>query len=253
MKTKLFTLGVLLACAAGCGETGLVEETDGGTSVESGASADAGDDGEIKYEAVGGDPDSGDPHGEAGYSEKTEDGVFIKEFEVEVLNAQPGKKLPVFIDGVQVGEMTTDLEGEGDLELLEAEDIYFPEGFPEVKAGSVVKVGDVIEFTLAEVIRGLSLRAVFEKDGMMGTAKFQVETKGDRVVKEFKLEITGAEAGLLLPVTLDGHEMGELDTDVEGGGKMKLGYGEDPFPEGFTDPAAGSVLKLGDLIEVTLK
>ena len=83
-----------------------------------------------------------------------DDGLgMVIEFEVEVQNAAPFTTFDLLVDGVVVGQIATDDEGEGELEFSsesdEEDQMEFPAEFPEVAVGSVITLmnaatGDVI-------------------------------------------------------------------------------------------------------------
>lgn len=73
------------------------------------------------------------------------------EFEVEVEGADPDATYDVWLDDVLVGQITTDGSGEGELEFKchggEPGEAGFPDGFPEIGVGSVIRVGTILEGT----------------------------------------------------------------------------------------------------------
>lgn len=93
----------------------------------------------------GGGPETGEADYEVEDSET--------EFEVEVENASPGAVLPVSVDGVQVGEITVDADGEGELEYSSETDegAPFPANFPVIAEGSVVTVGSILSGTITNI------------------------------------------------------------------------------------------------------
>lgn len=84
--------------------------------------------------------------GDAEFKFGPEDGFIEREFEVEVEDLPAGITLGVFVDGVAVGNITTDAAGDGRLEYeldFDRDDdgsVDFPANFPEVNVGSVVQV-----------------------------------------------------------------------------------------------------------------
>lgn len=90
-------------------------------------------------------------NGEANFEVKRRSNVLKREFEVEVENAQPGTTHAVTLDGVPLGELKIDPEGEGELSVSDEDPASkFPDGFVEPKAGAVVKVGELFEGSLKE-------------------------------------------------------------------------------------------------------
>ena len=134
--------------------------------------------------------DSDSSFGEVTFKIKRRDGKVTKEFEVELEGAKPGAVFPVTVDGVEIGEMLVDLDGEGELELMENDEELFAESFVEPKVGTVVKIGSAFEVTL-ENLEGLTdLRASLGgSNSIYGEVKFKVERLGEAVIRDFKLEI----------------------------------------------------------------
>jgi hypothetical protein len=92
-----------------------------------------------------GDAEGPGPGGEAEFKVKQRDGVVKKLFDLELARAKPGEVYKVEIDGVAVGEITIEEDGEGELEFSSEADEVFPTDFPDLKVGSTVKVGDRFE------------------------------------------------------------------------------------------------------------
>lgn len=69
-----------------------------------------------------------------------------REFEVEIEDAAPGAPLDVMVDGVLVGQITTDGSGRAELDLSshpdDADELPLPADFPELSAGSTVTIVD---------------------------------------------------------------------------------------------------------------
>ena len=99
------------------------------------------DENEVEYSAllVG----TSDETAEVEFEMEWENGIMHMEFEVEVENALPDSLLQVLVDNILVGEITTDGQGKGELELSsEANDgSPLPANFPPISVGSAVSVG----------------------------------------------------------------------------------------------------------------
>ena len=76
------------------------------------------------------------------------DGTLVNEFEIEIENGKPGEIHAISIDGVPLGMLILDMDGEAELELGGDEGDEFPDGFPEPKEGSIVRIGNDIQLTL---------------------------------------------------------------------------------------------------------
>jgi hypothetical protein len=84
--------------------------------------------------------------GQANYEFKRKNDMLKREFELELENGKPGSTYPVAIDGVQLGEVKIDAQGEGKFALSDAgTESSFPADFVEPKVGSVLKVGEIFE------------------------------------------------------------------------------------------------------------
>ena len=91
--------------------------------------------------------------GEAEFEREYEDGAEEKKFEVEIANAAASTTFDVSIDGMVVGQITTNAQGYGKLEFNsnpdEPDEQAFPMGFTDPMAGAVIDVGGVLTGTLA--------------------------------------------------------------------------------------------------------
>jgi hypothetical protein len=236
----------LALLASGCDQNGSASTTanSGGTGGTSGATAANGE--RIHLEARFSQPSG--PFGRAAWKVRPRNGSVAKKFQLEIGRAEPGAVLAVTVDGARIGDLRIDLDGEGELEF----DGGFPATLAEPRAGSIVRVGDLIEITLAPVERLVSLAGSF-RGAVAGEVKYRVERIGDLTVREFALEITKGPASQELTVSIDSIGVGSVSIDEEGEGDLiYMDGGEDPFPDGFPNPQAGSLIRLGDAAEIAL-
>jgi hypothetical protein len=84
-------------------------------------------------------------------------------------------------------------------------------------------------------------------------ASYRVKRVGGELIKEFEVEVTGAQPGVAHAVTLDGHQIGRMVTDLDGEAELELGLDGQHFPAGFDEPQAGSVLQVGEAMELRLE
>lgn len=200
----------------------------------------------------------GDPGalwGEVSYKVKREGGALSKSLEVELENAPPGVTHALTLDGFALGKMITKLKGEGEFSLVAAGDDYFPEGFPEPKSGSVVRIGELAEVRLLPLEKLTDLRADFAGPGKLaGKIAFKIERLGDAVTRKFEVKVTSAEVKTVHPVSLDGVHVADLSVDLAGKGKVEFStLSGAPFPEGFHEPRAGSSVVIEGLFKGELR
>ena len=187
--------------------------------------------------------------GEVAYKEKQIADAVIKEFEVEVEGGPPGAKFAVKLDGVQIGEVQCDLEGEGELELVENDDDVLPEGFPEVKRGTVLHIGDIIQTELKYVERLEKLRATIgDREAFWLQATFVAERWNGVLVRSLALRLRSGEPEKTYVLTVDGAPVGKIQADAEGEAEVKFRDDNDewsqPFPKEVGEIKSDSVFKV---------
>jgi hypothetical protein len=74
-----------------------------------------------------------------------------REFQVKVERAPASSLYTVELDGVTLGELEVDASGQGKLKLPARDSDPFPATFPEVHAGTRLRVGELFDGTLAPV------------------------------------------------------------------------------------------------------
>lgn len=90
--------------------------------------------------------------GEAEFSSESENGTTKTEFEVELKGADPDVTYDVTVDGVVVGQVITDANGDGSVAFSdspEGSELALPADFPAIAEGSAVDVGGVLTGTFA--------------------------------------------------------------------------------------------------------
>lgn len=236
-----------LACAPGEVEVQAKAPTDAGPAVES--PVRSGEERLLHLEARHGDPAA--LWGEATYKVKRVNGERLREMEVEVENAEPGSQHALSLDGFELGTMIVDLGGEAEFEVSEEDDQLFPVGFPEPTAGSVFRVGDLMELRLVPLERLTELEVELAGEGgASAEVGFKVERLGDEVTRAFKVKVKSARPRAVLAVSVDGVHVGDLKVDVEGEAKLAFSSMKGtPFPEGFPEPHAGSRVRVGDALD----
>ena len=166
------------------------------------------------------------------------------ELKVEVERAKPGTKLALTLDGFALGDMIADLDGEAEFEHAGP----VPAGCPTPKAGSVIRVGDVV-LELKPLERQVDLQRVIAGPGpLAGKVTFRVDRLGDAVARELEIKLKGAPPSSKHPVTIAGRALATLEVDDDGEGKLQLSSRKgQAFPAGFVDPSAGTALQIGTL------
>ena len=192
--------------------------------------------------------------GEASYTVKRKAGVLSKELKLEVDNAPPGTTYTVTLDGAAIGKIVTNTKGDAKLNLLENKEQLFPEGFSEPKAGSVIRVGEIIDLHLVALVRLKELEAsIAGPDKLSGKVTFKVEQLGKDITREFQVKVAGAPAKSVLAVTLASVHVGDVAVDATGVGRLQLSTKKAPLPASFPDPEVGSTIKVGDLFSGELR
>lgn len=254
MHVALRRWWVLLLCVA----MGCTRKTEvAAPAVQSSPSVTVGDplpDGTLEHlEGRFGDPDA--LWAEASFKVKRAGGKVTKDLEIKVENAPPGVTHAVSIDGFPLGRIITRIKGEGEFSLIEAGDDFFPQGLPEPKPGSVIRIGELAELQLESLEKLMDLRADISGPGeLSGKIGYKIERLGDTVTKEFRVKVTGAEVKSVHPVMLDGIHIADLTIDLSGKGKVEFStLAGAEFPPAFREPRAGSSIEIAGIFNGELK
>ena len=213
------------------------------------AATEAAVDGTVTHlEALAGEP--GALWVEASFKVTVERGETTKELEVELEGAVPDSTHLVTVDG----ELITDYDGEAELELVEGDDEFFPEGFDEARPGSVIRVGELFELELKPLVKLVELWNVHSEGSFAVESDYKVETLGGVISRVFGIEIVGGPPDSVLPILADGVQVGELATDDQGDGELKYSTKERlVFPDDFPELADGAQVSVGDLVTMRLE
>jgi len=88
---------------------------------------------------------------------------------------------------------------------------------------------------------------------LCGEASYTVKRKVGVLTKELKLEVDNAGPDATYTVTLDGAAIGKIVTNAKGDAKFNLIENKDQlFPEGFSEPKVGSVIRVGEIMDLKL-
>ncbi|HKB05812.1 MAG TPA: hypothetical protein VKD90_26685, partial [Gemmataceae bacterium] len=109
---------------------GVGEDTDGDNNDSDG---DTGNDFEATLSGTSG------VGGEANVQTEHDDGLAVRAFELEIEGAAANTSYEVRIGDVVVGQITTDAEGRGELEVTD------PSVLPDIVDGTTITVGDILQ------------------------------------------------------------------------------------------------------------
>ncbi len=187
--------------------------------------------------------------GQAIYEGKRKSGTLVEDFEVQVKNARPGVVHAVTLDGKEIGRMTTDLDGEAELEFGGDGEPAFPADLPRPKVGSLVRVGELLELRLEPLEELVLLEAVIKGAGPAGKISFKVERLGGQITREFKVKLAGAPRDSAQPVRVDGVHVGDLTIKSNGEGKLEFSETDGkPFPASFPELRGRSKIQIGNIV-----
>jgi hypothetical protein len=206
------------------------------------------------------DPDS-TATGTVTYKTYVEDGVTETRLKVKITGAEADSTVAVTINGTEVGQVTTNANGNGTLVLSsdpKDDQSPLPDNFPtDIASGSAVTAG-TLSGTLETVARnghhhsdstGLSAMLTDAATGATATVAYKASTdeEGETTLK---VSVTGADADSTLDVVIGTENVGSITTDANGAGSLTLssnpGDDEQPLPANFpADVAAGTVVTVG--------
>jgi hypothetical protein len=193
--------------------------------------------------------------GDVKYKIERTGGRRFRQLELEVENAEPGTAYDLTLDGLAFGRGVVSRKGALQLEISEEDGQLFPAGFCDPVAGSVFRVGELLELRFDNLERLTHLEAAISGPGALsGKVSFKVDRLGDVVSREFRIKVEEAPPKTVQAVTLDGVHVADLSLDVEGRGRLKFSTKEPaPFPDVFPEPREGSVVQVGDLFRQELQ
>ncbi len=208
------------------------------------------------------------------YKTYTSSGTAETEFKVSLTGADANSTLDVSVDGTIVGQITTDANGAGTLELSsdpnDSDAQPLPADFPTtVAAGSAVTVGTLSGTLATPTFSGgcggggegggqsehtrLSTTLTDTASSATGRAVYSTHTYNGTTTTRFAVRVTGATADTTLDVAIDGTVVGQITTDSNGAGSLVLSSNpknsnEQPLPADFpTTVTAGSTITVGTL------
>jgi len=211
---------------------------------------------------------SGTATGSLFYSTSTYNGTTRTELRASIQGAAADTTLDVTVDGTVVGQITTDSNGAGKLELSsnpDGDDQSLPADFPtSLSAGAAVSVGTASGTLATPTFPGngggcshgqgtqLSAALTDSSSSATGTVDYSTRTHDSTTTTKLTISVTGATASSTLDIVIDGTTIGQLTTDDTGAGKVVYssnpGTGEQALPTNLpTTIAAGSTVSVGSL------
>jgi len=191
------------------------------------------------------DPANSSATGTVTFSKTSSKGTKATNFNISVSGAAANSTLGVAIDGVVVGQISTDGSGAGSLVLSSnptGTQQQLPTNFPAtVSADSVVTVGS-LSGTLASTHVShkttLTSQLTDSTGSGTGTATFNSNTENGKT--RLSLSVTGLAANTTLDVTIGGTVVGQVTTNSSGAGMVK-------FKNPTTTVTSGSTITVGTL------
>jgi hypothetical protein len=196
------------------------------------------------------------------YQTSSHCGDTSTQLSVSVTGATADSTLDVSVDGTVVGQVATDANGAGTLKLS-SKDATLPDDFPaSVAAGAAITVGTMLG-TLAASTSGdtstghggcsssastkLSATLTDSVGTASGTASYSTSDDEDGE-STFSVTVSGATASTTFDVAIDTTVVGQLTTDENGAGSLKLSSSDSTLPANFpTSISAGSTITIGTL------
>jgi RTX calcium-binding nonapeptide repeat (4 copies) len=178
--------------------------------------------------------------------------------DLTISGSEANSTLNVSVAGVQIGQITTDANGNGELQLGGTSGHPFPKNFPVVAKNSPITVVDasgttVLSGTLLSNLLSNNLEAAATLTGSVGsgTLEYEFESTAPQLPLVFDLNITGSEISSTLNVLVAGVQIGQITTDTNGDGQLQFG-GTNPFPKGFPVVAKNSPITVVDASGTTV-
>jgi hypothetical protein len=182
-------------------------------------------------------------------------GSGATELNVSVTGAAASSSLDVAIDGTVVGTLTTDANGAGTVSLKSKSGDALSAFTAANTAGLGVTIGTLSgTFAASDDGGDDSSTTVTKAAGLLtdsvgtatGRAKLSVRTEDGSTSTKFSVYIRGADANTTLDVAIDGTVVGQITTDGNGAGKLKLSSKDGTLPDNFpTTAGANSTVTVG--------
>ena len=208
----------------------------------------------------------GPTSGRLEFEVEREHGRIKYELTLRVRDGIPGLHF-VTIDGMQLGQLMVDDNGFARMELSTdpgGGEMPFAGGvIPRVQMDSVVTVGD---FFVAQVGDGFpstdgsvpttqTRLTLTGNTALIGFLEYEVEPEDGGLKTELKVDVRNATPGSSLDFYVDGIDVGDLNIDDRGRGKIRFSThpdsGELAFPAGFPQIQLGTTVSVSQLISAS--
>ena len=207
---------------------------------------------------------TGTATGTVSFTSETDDGVTNSKFTATVMGAAANSTLNVAINGVTVGTIMTDANGNGSLVFStnpKGTQLPFPANFPtSLASGATVTIGTVTGTLTSPTkvhIKPVTFANLTGTIAATGTALFVNQTIGGQAIKLFAVNVKGAMPNSSLAVSVGGTMVGTITVDASGNGSLvfsSIPFGTAvAFPANFpTNVGAGSAITVGTILNGTL-
>ncbi|MCA9063883.1 MAG: hypothetical protein KDA96_12515 [Planctomycetaceae bacterium] len=193
-----------------------------------------------------------------GFEVELEDGVAVREFELQAYGLPADANVPLIVNGVEVATIRTSVIGSLRVKYSDRtrpDALPFPDNFPDVTAGVQVQIGSQTTGAFASVTGnddgtpGNHLRITLTGNGAeTAVAEYESlpDNSGTLLQEEFKVEVWNGIIGDTLTVRVNGEVVGQLTISDRGYGKLALERGDDskPFPANWPGIVSGTVVDL---------
>lgn len=198
----------------------------------------------------------------ARYEHEIDHGVLKRKFRMTGYNLPAETTMPVLINGVQIGTLTSNSLGTAVLQYSSRDKrgfAPFPEQFPDIQQGTSLTAGNLFstQFVSGEDDRdaltsdGLHLQLRLTGNGAeQGFVTWEQYTSQEtgQIKREFEVEVWGGQPGTTVPVKVGNLTVGAIQFNVRGAGRFKLDSEspEHAFPTGFPSSILNSAISIGE-------
>lgn len=190
-----------------------------------------------------------------------------REFKVDVRNATPFEQLDLFVDAIDVGDISVDARGRGVIRLSDnpnVGELPFPAAFPEIQVGTVVDIDHLLTGVFAAIPRtapgGVPVDerelqgGLFGATGARGGTRYETQLEdGGFLERQFRVHVRNAVPGSVHDVRVNDVVVGQLLVESDGRGIVDLSNRmNDPrelaMPPSFPDVQPGAKVDVGVIL-----